>query len=280
MVVIRDGRGDHPRPRWCIWWRPSAQFNRVCARRVRCRFLAREHTFSSSVTIRTRNPRSNAAFSGARLSSTAPGTSGTETQDLCLALPARAMPSGPGKRKAACLTHEPGATSAPNQATSAARPASQKPTSATAPTAGQAKTKQSTMQAFYAPMPVMASAASTAAPSATDPSPPPKLRSLYRCAVLAATDAAPNLQQILCDSTEGWIGRYHSSPASASVELADLTTRLAQKIDRQQAELAGNPPPPVPPTADGGGHDDAASWTMVHLSDTLFVFNGQRMQSS
>jgi hypothetical protein len=166
------------------------------------------------------------------------------------------MPSGPGKRKAACLTHEPGATSAPNRATSAARPASQKPASATAPTAGQAKAKQSTMQAFYAPKPVMASAASTAAPSATDPSPPPKLRSLYRCAVLAATDAAPNLQQILCDSTEGWIGRYHSNPASASVELADLTTRLAQKIDRQQAELAGNPPPPVPPTADGGGHDD------------------------
>ena len=133
------------------------------------------------------------------------------------------------------------------------------------------------MQSFFAPKPdVMASAASTAAPSATDPSPPPKLRSLYRCAVLAATDAAPNLQQILCDSTEGWIGRYHSSPASASVELADLTTRLAQKIDRQQAELAGNPPPPVPPTADGGGHDDAASWTMVHLSDTLFVFNGER----
>ena len=172
------------------------------------------------------------------------------------------MPSGPGKRKAACLTHEPGATSAPNHATSAARPASQKPTSATAPTAGQAKTKQSTMQAFYAPMPVMASAASTAAPSATDPSPPPMERSLYRCAVLAATDAAPNLQQILCDSTEGWIGRYHSSPASASVELAVLTTRLAQKIDRQQAELAGNPPPPVPPTADGGGggpHDDAGA---------------------
>ena len=182
-----------------------------------------------------------------------------ETQDLYLALPARAMPSGPGKRKAACLTHEPGATSAPNQATSAARPASQKPASATAPTAGQAKTKQSTMQAFYAPMPVMASAASTAAPSATDPSPPPKLRSLYRCAVLAATDDAPNIQQILCDSTEGWIRRYHSNPEPASVEFADLTTRLAQKIDRQQAELAGNPPPPVPPTADGGGHDDAGA---------------------
>ena len=169
------------------------------------------------------------------------------------------MPSGPGKRKAACLTHEPGATSAPNQATSAARPATQKPASATAPTAGQAKTKQSTMQAFYAPMkPVMASAASTAAPSATDPSPPPKPRSLYRCAVLAAT--APNLQvqQILCVSTEGWIRRYLSNPAAASVEFADLTTRLAQEIDRQQAELAGNPQPPVPPTADGGPHDDDA----------------------
>jgi len=172
------------------------------------------------------------------------------------------MPSGPGKRKAACLTHGPGATSAPNQATSAARPATQKPASATAPTAGQAKAKQRTMQAFYAPKPVMASAASTAAPSATDPSPPPKPRSLYRCAVLAATDAAPNLQvqQILCDSTEGWIRRYLSNPASASVEWADLTTRLAQKSDRQQAELAGNPPPPVPPTADGGGpHDDAGA---------------------
>jgi hypothetical protein len=142
------------------------------------------------------------------------------------------MPSGPGKRKAACLTHEPGATSAPNQATSAARPATQKPASATAPaTAGQAKAiKQSTMQAFYAPKPVMASAASTAAPSATDPSPPPKLRSA------ASTDGL-----------------------EASVEFADLTTRMAQKIDQQQAELAGNPPPPVPPTADGGPHDDAGA---------------------
>jgi len=170
------------------------------------------------------------------------------------------MPSGPGKRKAACLTHEPGATSAPNQATSAARPASQKPASATAPTAGQAKaSKQSTMQAFYASKPVKASAASTAAPSATDPSSPPNLRSLYRCAVLAATDDAPNLQQILSDSTEGWIRRYHSNPASTSVELADQMTRLAQKIDREQAELAGNPPPPVPPTADGVPHDDAGA---------------------
>ena len=170
------------------------------------------------------------------------------------------MPSGPGKRKAACLTHEPGATSAPNQATSAARPASQKPASATAPTAGQAKAcKQSTMQAFYAPMPVMASAAPTAEPSATDPSPPPTLHSLYRCAVLAATYDAPNCQQILSDSIEDWVVRYQKSPASASVELADMTTRLAQKIDRQQAELAGNPPPPVPPTADGGPHAEAGA---------------------
>ena len=165
------------------------------------------------------------------------------------------MSSGHGKRKAACLTPEPGATSATNRATSAARPTSEnKPTSAAT---GQAK--QRSIQSYLSAKPVLASAASTAAPSATDPTPPPKLRSLYRCAVLAATDAAPNLQQILCDSTEGWIERFRSDSAKASVELADMTVRLAQRIDRQQAERAGNPPPPVPPTADDGGHDDAGA---------------------
>ena len=101
------------------------------------------------------------------------------------------------------------------------------------------------MQSFFAPKPTMASAASTAAPSTTNPSPPPKLRSLFRCVVLANAGDEPNLKRILCVSAEGWIERYHSDPASASVELADTTMRLAERIDRQQVGLAGNPPPPV-----------------------------------
>ena len=95
------------------------------------------------------------------------------------------------------------------------------------------------MQSFFAPKPTMASAASTAAPSTTNPSPPPKLRSLFRCVVLANAGDEPNLKRILCVSAEGWIERYHSDPASASVELADTTMRLAERIDRQQVGLAG-----------------------------------------
>ena len=102
----------------------------------------------------------------------------------------RTMPSaGPGKRKAACLTPEPGATSATNQATSKPPPPqdlrrwlgeTRLGRRAIHLSTGQAK--QTTMQSFFAPKPnVMASAASTAAPSTNDPSPPPKLRSLFRC---------------------------------------------------------------------------------------------------
>ena len=162
------------------------------------------------------------------------------------------MSSGHGKRKAACLTPEPGATSATNRATSAARPTSEnKPTSAAT---GQAK--QRSIQSYLSAKPVLASAASTAAPSTTDPSPPPKPRSLFRCVVHASAGDKPQLKEILRISADAWISRYHSDCASASVELADMTVRLAERINRQQVGLAGNPPPPVPPTADGG-QDDA-----------------------
>jgi hypothetical protein len=80
--------------------------------------------------------------------------------------------------------------------------------------------------------------------------------------VLASAGDEPQLKRILCVSTNGWIKRYRSDPASASVELtvewAETTMRLAEMIDRRQVGLAGNPPPPVPPTADGG-HDDAGT---------------------
>jgi hypothetical protein len=80
--------------------------------------------------------------------------------------------------------------------------------------------------------------------------------------VLASAGDEPQLKRILCVSTNGWIKRYRSDPASASVELtvewAETTMRLAEMIDRWQVGLAGNSPPPVPLTADGG-HDDAGT---------------------
>ena len=82
--------------------------------------------------------------------------------------------------------------------------------------------------------------------------------------VLASAGDEPQLKRILCVSTNGWIKRYRSDPASGlglrrvTIEWAETTMRLAEMIDRRQVGLAGNPPPPVPPTADGG-HDDAGT---------------------
>ena len=63
-----------------------------------------------------------------------------------------------------------------------------------------------------------------------------------------------NVKKVLGVSTDGWIKRYRSNPAEASVEWASTTMRLAERIDRQVG-LAGIPPPPVPPAAEHGAHD-------------------------